>query len=119
MMSQMSMGQGGPMRMPGAMGGPNKPVQVGPGGPQGMQGPPQVRNQGMQQIPPSGPMMRHNNPLGDRMKMSGQIPPNMMMMGGMGGPGMKQGPGMMGPGGPVMGPRGPMVPSQGLQGASS
>merc|ERR1719481_1261446 len=107
MMSQMNMGPGGSMRMPGGM---------GPGGPQGMQGP-GVRNQGMQQIPPSGPMMRHQNPLGDRMKMSGQIPPNMMMMGGMGGPGMKQGPGMMGPGGPVMGPRGPMVP-QGMQGAS-
>ena len=38
MMSQMGMGPGGPnMRMPG----------------------PPVRNPGMQQIPPSGPMMRH------------------------------------------------------------
>merc|ERR1711892_1546720 len=90
MMSQMGMGSGGPnMRMPG----------------------PPVRNQGMQQIPPSGPMMRHQNPLGDRMKMPGQMPPNMMMMGGMGGPAMKQGQGPMGPtmmGPGVMGPRGPM-----------
>merc|ERR1719481_159964 len=113
MMSQMNMGPGGSMRMPGAMGGPGGPVPKQGQGPQV----PGVRNQGMQQIPPSGPMMRLQNPLGDRMKMSGQIPPNMMMMGGMGGPGMKQGPGMMGPGGPVMGPRGPMVP-QGMQGAS-
>ena len=37
MMSQMGMGPGPNMRMPG----------------------PPVRNPGMQQIPPSGPMMRH------------------------------------------------------------
>merc|ERR1719334_3067951 len=89
-MSQMSMGPGPNMRMPGAMPGPGG--RPGPGGPQG------VRNQGMQQIPPSGPMMRHQNPLGDRMKMPGQMPPNMMMMGGMGGPGMKPSQGPMGPG---------------------
>merc|ERR1719411_1502286 len=77
MMGQMGMGPGpGPgnnMRMPG------------PG-----------RNTGMQQIPPSGPMMRHQNPLGDKMRMPNQMSNNMnmnpMMMGGMNmNPGMKQG----------------------------
>merc|ERR1719242_2301883 len=56
---------------------------------------PAPRNPGMQQIPPSGPMMRHQTPIGERMKMPGQMPnmgPNMMPMRMMGGPG--PGPGM-------------------------
>merc|ERR1719423_214940 len=80
MMNQMSMGQGPHMRgmVPAGM--------VPPG--RGAQG--NVRNPGMQQIPPSGPMMRHQPPMNERLRvpshpgqMSGGMNPGMMMMGSM------------------------------------
>merc|ERR1719397_467768 len=63
-----SQGQNMPYNM---MGGPG----MGPGGMR-LQGPPVRGQQGLQQhqsIPPSGPMMRHQNPLGDaKMRMPQQ-----------------------------------------------
>merc|ERR1719278_1942816 len=65
MMGQMGMGPGGPMRMPSGMGpgGSMGPAGgMGPGGPGGQGSGPPPRNPGIQQIPPSGPMMRHQTP---------------------------------------------------------
>merc|ERR1719410_1600649 len=80
-------------------GGQNMPYMMGPGSNMRLPGP--QRNAGMQQIPPSGPMMRAQNSLGDKIKMPQSMgnnmnmpgPMNPMMMGGMNmNPGMKQGP---------------------------
>merc|ERR1719410_3128497 len=78
-------------------GGQNMPYMMGPGSNMRLPGP--QRNAGMQQIPPSGPMMRAQNSLGDKIRMPQQMGMagpgpgpgmNPMMMGGMN-PGMKQG----------------------------
>merc|ERR1719336_2765799 len=104
---EYGMSQQGGQNMPYMMGGQ---MGMGPGsGPSNMRLPGPPRNAGMQQIPPSGPMMRAQNSLvGDKMRMPNQMGPNNMnmnpgmnpmMMGGMNmNPGMKQGmnPMMMG-----------------------
>ena len=97
MMNQMGHNMGpGPPGPPGGMrfGGPG-PGQMTNGPPGPRMGP---RGQGFQSIPPSGPMMRQqvappnmgmgNGPGDMRMR----LPPNAMMGGPGGGPGMPNGP---------------------------
>merc|ERR1719189_1124157 len=103
---EYGMSQQGGQNMPYMMGGQ---MGMGPGsGPSNMRLPGPPRNAGMQQIPPSGPMMRAQNSLGDKMRMPQQMGMagpgpgpgmNPMMMGGMNqGMNMGRGTGRAGPG---------------------